>query len=80
MDTDFLLILLRELVARNKAGQGRTPPLKVILMSATLDAAKFAAYFYGAPVFSVKGFTHPVTEFFLDEVLRLTGYAISQLQ
>ena len=43
-------------------------------MSATLDAKKFSNYFHGAPVFSVAGFTHPVTEFFLEDVLRITGY------
>jgi HrpA-like RNA helicase len=43
-------------------------------MSATLDAKKFSNYFNGAPIFSVAGFTHPVTEFFLEDVLSITGY------
>jgi HrpA-like RNA helicase len=38
LDTDFLLILLRDLLAVR-------PDLRVILMSATLDADKFAVYF-----------------------------------
>ena len=38
IDTDFLLVLLRELVDKR-------PDLRVILMSATLDAESFAAYF-----------------------------------
>ena len=38
LDTDLLLLLLRDLLARGSA-------LKVILMSATADADQFAAYF-----------------------------------
>jgi len=35
-------------------------PLRLIVMSATLDAAKFAAYFGGARVVHVRGRAHPV--------------------
>ena len=38
IDSDFLLVLLRDLLAQR-------PDLKVILMSATLDADSFASYF-----------------------------------
>lgn len=38
LDTDLLLLLLRELLAKGS-------PVKVILMSATADADLFAAYF-----------------------------------
>lgn len=40
--TDFLLIVLKELLPRR-------PDLRVILMSATLDANLFSSYFGGAP-------------------------------
>eukprot|EP00026_Physarum_polycephalum_P001466 Phypoly_transcript_01468.p1 GENE.Phypoly_transcript_01468~~Phypoly_transcript_01468.p1 ORF type:complete len:1115 (-),score=201.06 Phypoly_transcript_01468:28-3165(-) len=75
MDTDFLLILLRDMLPRRRN-------FKLVLMSATLDAKKFSQYFNGAPVFSVAGFTHPVTEFFLEDVLSITGndYKNTQLQ
>lgn len=43
---DFLVILLRELLPRR-------PDLRVVLMSATLHSALFAAYFGGCPVVSV---------------------------
>lgn len=44
---DFLMALLRDLVAvRRTAGR----PLKVVLMSATLDSTLFADYFGGCPV------------------------------
>lgn len=41
---DFLMALLRDLVALRRAA-GR--PLKVVLMSATLDSSLFADYFAG---------------------------------
>eukprot|EP00897_Mesotaenium_endlicherianum_P008609 jgi/Mesen1/7777/ME000408S06884 len=37
------------------------PPLKLILMSATLDATLFASYFGGCPVVAAEGRTHPST-------------------
>lgn len=53
VQSDFLLIILRQLL------QSR-PDLKVILMSATLDAEKFSAYFQHCPVISIPGRTFPV--------------------
>lgn len=44
---DFLITLLRDLVAVRRAA---AHPLKVVLMSATLDSALFADYFGGCPV------------------------------
>ena len=43
-------------------------------MSATLHVDLFAGYFQGCPVISVPGFTHPVQDFYLEEILKLTGY------
>ena len=42
MNEDFLLVVLRDLLPRR-------PDLKIVLMSATLDAELFAGYFGGAP-------------------------------
>ncbi|XP_049513818.1 ATP-dependent RNA helicase DHX30-like [Dermacentor silvarum] len=60
--TDFLLVLLREVLSMNST-------LKVILMSATINAEKFSEYFDGAPVIMVPGKTHPVTQYFLDDII-----------
>lgn len=38
----------------------RRPDLKLICTSATLDAEKFAKYFYGCPIFTIPGRTFPV--------------------
>lgn len=66
--TDFLLILLRDAVKLR-------PDLRVIIMSATLEAALFSGYFGGnVPVLVVEGRTHPVRSFFLEDTLRLINY------
>ena len=43
LDSDFLLVLLRDVLPHR-------PTLRVVLMSATLNAAAFSAYFKGAAV------------------------------
>ena len=50
---DFLLIMLRELLPSQ-------PRLRLVLMSATLDAALFTDYFNNCPLLDVPGYTHPV--------------------
>ncbi len=53
LNIDFLLGYLRGLL-------GRRPDLKLIVTSATIDTARFAAHFGGAPVVEVEGRTYPV--------------------
>lgn len=60
MATDVLMGLLKEVVARR-------PDLKIIIMSATLDAQKFQRYFMDAPLLAVPGRTHPVEVFYTPE-------------
>lgn len=67
IESDFLLIILRKLLI------GR-PKLKVVLMSATVDAAKFSKYFGGAPIMTVPGRTFPVDTKYLEDVLEETGF------
>jgi pre-mRNA-splicing factor ATP-dependent RNA helicase DHX15/PRP43 len=55
--TDILMGLLKEVVLRR-------PDLKLIIMSATLDATKFQKYFHNAPLLAVPGRTHPVEVFY----------------
>ncbi|GAA5943107.1 hypothetical protein JCM1841_003894 [Sporobolomyces salmonicolor] len=69
IDSDFLLIVLREILEVRK-------DLKVILMSATVDAEKIAAYMGGCPVVRVPGRTFPVTAYFLEDVVELTRYRL----
>ncbi|RFU79537.1 dead-like helicase [Trichoderma arundinaceum] len=70
IDSDFLLIVLKRLLKRRK-------DLKVILMSATVDAERFSAYLGGAPVLNVPGRTFPVLVQYLEDAVELTGYVPS---
>jgi len=58
--TDVLFGLLKE-VLKNRSD------LKLVVMSATLEAEKFQAYFNGAPLMKVPGRLHPVEIFFTQE-------------
>jgi HrpA-like RNA helicase len=71
LDTDFLLALLRDVLRHRK-------DLKVILMSATLDANIFMDYFGGSKsvgLVNISGRTFPVEDYYLDDVIRDTGFA-----
>ncbi|KAJ5980782.1 hypothetical protein N7481_008080 [Penicillium waksmanii] len=71
LDTDFLLALLRDVLRYRK-------DLKVILMSATLDADVFRNYFGGydnVGLVNIPGRTFPVDDYYLDDVIRYTGFA-----
>lgn len=69
IDNDFLIIVLRALMARR-------PTLKVVLMSATVNASKFAHYFGGAPIVTIPGRTHPVETAYLEDAIEVTKYQI----
>ncbi|GAA5857787.1 hypothetical protein JCM9279_000747 [Rhodotorula babjevae] len=69
IDSDFLLIVLREILEVRK-------DLKVILMSATVDAEKISAYMGNCPVVRVPGRTFPVTAHYLEDVVELTRYRL----
>lgn len=62
--TDILMGLLKEVALRR-------PDLKIVIMSATLDAQKFQRYFSigekDAPLLAVPGRTHPVEIFYTPE-------------
>uniref|UniRef100_A0A8C6YPN1 ATP-dependent DNA/RNA helicase DHX36 n=1 Tax=Nothoprocta perdicaria TaxID=30464 RepID=A0A8C6YPN1_NOTPE len=48
--------------------------LKVILMSATLNAEKFSEYFGNCPMIHIPGFTFPVVEYLLEDVIEKLRY------
>lgn len=70
LDTDFLLVLLRDVLKKRK-------DLKLILMSATLDAGVFEDYFKSEGKVGrveISGRTYPVEDYYLDDVIRMTGF------
>ncbi|XP_076320056.1 ATP-dependent RNA helicase DHX30-like [Tachypleus tridentatus] len=66
VQTDFLLILLKGLLKSN-------PELRVILMSASLNADLFSKYFDNCPIVNVPGFVHNVDEYFLSDIYKILG-------
>jgi len=71
LNTDFMLMILKDLLLRRKN-------LKLVLMSATLNADTFSRYFEGCPTASIPGRAHPVKEFRLEDVLQATGYEVQE--
>ncbi|CAI4062163.1 hypothetical protein N7582_002062 [Saccharomyces uvarum] len=61
--TDILMGLLKQVIKRR-------PDLKIIIMSATLDAEKFQRYFNDAPLLAVPGRTYPVELYYTPEFQR----------
>lgn len=57
MDSDFLLLELKDLLRR-------TRDLKVVLMSATINQEIFVKYFDGAPLVRIPGRTFPVEDLY----------------
>lgn len=60
LSTDILFGLLKELLSK-------TEHLKIVVMSATLDAKRFQDYFDNAPLLKVPGRMHPVEIFYTVE-------------
>ncbi|KAJ3922223.1 P-loop containing nucleoside triphosphate hydrolase protein [Lentinula edodes] len=67
VDGDFLLLELKELLKRKSR-------IKVILMSATINHEIFIRYFDGAPLITIPGFTHPVTDRYLEDFIQELDY------
>lgn len=62
--SDFMLAIIRDILPSHSH-------LRLILMSATLDAERFSQYFGGCPIIRVPGFTYPVKAFHLEDVLSI---------
>ncbi|XP_027721058.1 putative ATP-dependent RNA helicase DHX57 [Vombatus ursinus] len=68
-ESDFLLLVLKDVMLQN-------PDLRVVLMSATLNAELFSEYFNSCPVINIPGRTFPVDQFFLEDAIAMTKYVI----
>ncbi|KAM6931752.1 putative ATP-dependent RNA helicase DHX40 isoform 2-T2 [Lycodopsis pacificus] len=79
LNTDILLGLLKNMFSDSaKPTKGRSFPLKVVVMSATLETDKLSAFLSDCPVFTIPGRTFPVTSTFGFAVgpkdIESTGY------
>ncbi|XP_064002332.1 putative ATP-dependent RNA helicase DHX57 [Pogoniulus pusillus] len=68
-ESDFLLLVLKDIMSQR-------PDLRIILMSATLNADLFSQYFHSCPVISIPGRTFPVDQYFLEDVIGMTRYVL----
>lgn len=79
VETDFLLLLLCEIASKRSS-------IRIVLMSATLNAEKFSGYFSSAlsksgkglfvPVVSIPGRTFPVDQYYLEDAVNICGYTL----
>ena len=69
VQSDFLLIALKMLL------RSRRSDLKIVLMSATMDAEKVARYMgHNTPVMAIPGRTFPVSVQYLEDIVEQTGF------
>lgn len=52
--------------------------LKIVLMSATLNAKLFSDYFKGVPILNIPGRTFPVEQYFLEDILEVCDYTMEE--
>jgi len=71
---DLLLVLLKRMLEARRQGNPDAPPVKIILMSATIDTTLFRKYFGSGypngecPYIEIPGRIYPVEKFYLDDV------------
>jgi len=70
---DFLMVLLKRILDARRRGEN-VPPVKIVLMSATIDTTLFRRYFGRGfengecPYIEIPGRMFPVQKFFLDDI------------
>uniref|UniRef100_A0A4W5MZV0 RNA helicase n=1 Tax=Hucho hucho TaxID=62062 RepID=A0A4W5MZV0_9TELE len=71
VQSDFLLTILKDVVQKRS-------DLHLVMMSATVDCDKFAAYFNRCPIVNIPGRTFPVEVFHLEDIVEETGYVLEK--
>ncbi|KAJ7727845.1 P-loop containing nucleoside triphosphate hydrolase protein [Mycena maculata] len=71
IESDFLLIVLKSLLQQRSE-------LKVILMSATVDAEKISEFFGNCPTLHVPGRTFPVDVHYLEDAIEFTQWEVTE--
>ncbi|XP_051580749.1 ATP-dependent DNA/RNA helicase DHX36-like isoform X1 [Myxocyprinus asiaticus] len=71
LQSDVLLTIVKDLLTARD-------DLKVVLMSATLNAEKFSRYFDNCPMVHIPGYTYPVQEYLLEDVVEMLRFRPQQ--
>lgn len=69
--SDFLITIIKQVIEHRK-------DLKVILMSATLNSEQFSKYYNNCPQINIPGFTYPVEELYLEDVIERTRFQFEE--
>ncbi|XP_057341325.1 3'-5' RNA helicase YTHDC2-like isoform X2 [Microplitis mediator] len=69
---DFLLIALKDALVKYRS-------LKLVLMSATMDTNIFVKYFNQCTVINISGRSFDVDTYYLQDVLKITGYMTKEM-
>lgn len=72
-DSDFLFIAIKQNLAKN-------PDVKIILMSATIDANIFSSYFNNCPIVDIPGRLYPVQPYHLEDVLGMIKFTNPEVE
>ena len=75
MQSDFLLALVRAVAKRRNSSRVR--PLKVVLMSATMDATLFSRYLGGCRILAAPGRAFEVKQHYLEDVYEMIRYQLA---
>ncbi|KAI5642107.1 helicase associated domain (HA2) domain-containing protein [Phthorimaea operculella] len=66
---DLSMCMLKRVLAKRKE-------LKLILMSATIDAETLSEYFDNCPMMHIEGLAYPVKDVYLEDILLMTDYKL----
>ena len=70
VNSDFLLIMLKRILQHNSS-------IRIVLMSATINAEKFSQFFDSCPIVTIPGRTFDVTEQFLEDYVTIIARPVS---
>ncbi|XP_063626042.1 ATP-dependent DNA/RNA helicase DHX36-like [Cydia splendana] len=66
---DLSMCMLKQVLEKRR-------DLKLILMSATIDSCRLRTYFGNCPVIHIEGLAYPVKDFYIEDILTMTGYRL----
>lgn len=73
LNTDLLQIFIRDAIEQYEQ-------LKIILMSATMNASLFSQYFGGAEIINIPGRSFEVDVLYMEKVLTITHYSTDEIK